>query len=281
MLHVLFNESDITRFKEVQELDPELDGPIVFIRDDYAVGPLQALDTAEGVHHRLAWWKSCYEKTAYGAIPASPVVNDAMEVAKIQQWLVENPSGECWIWMAQNQHDVSGYYWVVAQLKNWQGRIQLLFLNNLPFLNEKGQLFYPHWLEEIPAKEFLKAKKLVRPVSASEFEIDPDEWNKLMCENAGVRIVEGGKKLLGKEFSYFDADIKRLLTTEWQRALRVVTQSQTKMKVKTGDVFLQWRLVQLAKEGLIETNEKWEKGWKELDIRLRGGDKGSTEQQDQ
>jgi len=151
----------------------------------------------------------------------------------------------------------------------------------LPFINEKGQLFYPNWLEEIPAREFLKAKKLARPVTPSEFEIDPDEWNKLMIDNAGVRILEGGKKLLGKDFTYFDADIKRLLSKEWQRALRVIAQTQAKMKVKTGDVFLQWRLAQLATEGLIETNGKWEKGWKELDIRLLVGDNSSLGQQDQ
>ena len=161
-----------------------------------------------------------------------------------------------------------------------QGRIHVLYLNNLPFINEKGQLFYPTWLEEIPPREFVKAKKLARPVTASEFEIDPDEWNRLMAENAGVRILEGGKKLLGKEFSYFDADLKRLLTKEWQRALRIVAQTQSKMKVKTGDVFLQWRLHQLATEGLIETNGKWEKGWRDLDIRLNSGESGAVALQD-
>ncbi|ULT43100.1 DUF3658 domain-containing protein [Niabella defluvii] len=28
----------------------------------------------------------------------------------------------------------------------------------------------------------------------SEYEVDPDEWNKLTIENAMVRILEGGKK---------------------------------------------------------------------------------------
>ncbi len=281
MLHVLFNEPDLARLKEVQALDATLDGPIVLVRDDYAVGPLQALDTEEGQQIRLDWWKSCFETTSYGSIPASPQVDDAGVATTIQQWLEEDAAAECWIWMAQNQHDVSGYFWLISQLKNWQGRIHVLYLNNLPFINEKGQLFYPTWLEEIPPREFVKAKKLARPVTASEFEIDPDEWNRLMAENAGVRILEGGKKLLGKEFSYFDADLKRLLTKEWQRALRIVAQAQLKMKVKTGDVFLQWRLHQLATEGLIETNGKWEKGWRDLDIRLNSGESGAVALQDQ
>ena len=280
MLHILFNEPDIERLKEVQQLDATLEGPIQLIRDDYAVGPIQALDSLDGQEGRLNWWKSCFKKTAYGSIPASPLVDDPKVVAAIQEWLDVNPEAECWIWMAQNQHDVSGYYWLISQLKNWQGRIQILYFNNLPFINEKGQLFYPTWLEEIPPREFLKAKKLARPVTASEFEIDPDEWSRLMTENAGVRILEGGKKLLGKDFNYFDLELKRLLTKEWQRALRVITLMQSKMKVKTGDVFIQYRLSQLIEEGAIEANGKWEKGWKELDIRLWSGDNSASAELD-
>ena len=279
MLHVLFNESDIDRIKEVQQLDTSLEGPIVLIRDDYAVGPIQAIDTALGQAERLEWWKTCFEKSSYGNMASTSNVDDIKAVQSIQDWVAKDAEAICWIWMAQNQHDVSGYYWLIPQLKNWQGQIEILYLNNLPFINDKGQLFYPNWLEEIPPREFLKAKKLARPVTASEFEIDPDEWNRLMAENAGVRILEGGKKLVGKDISYFDTELKRLLTKDWQRALRVVTQAQSKMKVKTGDIFLQYRLAQLIEEGAIEANGKWEKGWKELDIRLCNGDGESAPQQ--
>jgi hypothetical protein len=52
------------------------------------------------------------------------------------------------------------------------------------------------------------------------------------------------------------------------------------MKVKTGDVFLQYRLSQLIEEGAIEANGKWEKGWKELDIRLWSGDNSASAELD-
>lgn len=61
----------------------------------------------------------------------------------------------------------------------------------------------------------------------------------------------------------------------------MVSNAQAKMKVKTGDVFLQWRIFQLVEEGLIESNGKWEKGWKELDIRLNSEDNSALAQQDQ
>ena len=112
-----------------------------------------------------------------------------------------------WIWTAPNKHDVSGYYWLMSQLKDFQGRIFILYLHNLPFINEKGHIFYPANIFEIQPKEFLKAKKLARPVTLSEFEIDPDEWTKLCNENNGVRILEGGKKLLQHDYDYYDTEL--------------------------------------------------------------------------
>src|SRR5258708_28413103 len=99
-----------------------------------------------------------------------------------------------WIGAGQNKNDVSGYYWLMSQLKDFQGRIFILYLNNLPFINEKGHIFYPVNLSEIPAREFIKARKLARPITLSEFEIDPAERSKLSGDATGVPILEGGKK---------------------------------------------------------------------------------------
>ena len=112
--------------------------------------------------------------------------------------------------MGQNQHDVTGYYWLMPQLKEFQGRILILYLNNLPFINEKGQLFYPLKVHDILPKEAVKAKKLARPITLSEFEVDPDEWKRLSEENAAVRILEGGKKIAAKEIDFYDVEILKL-----------------------------------------------------------------------
>lgn len=197
MLHILFNLPDRTLFDEILLADQTVEGPIHVIRDDFAVGPITQLDTQEGWAAREEWWKSCYQNSSYQELP---VVNfdDRRTVEEICNWLHENPTDSCWIWMAQNQHDVAGYFWLIGQLREFQGRVLVLYLNNLPFINDKGQLFYPNWLTEIPVKEFSKAKKLARPVTASEFEIDPDEWRRMAEENSFIRILEGGKNSLGK-----------------------------------------------------------------------------------
>jgi hypothetical protein len=142
-------------------------------------------------------------------------------------------------------------------------------MNNLPFINEKGNIFYPTALHEIQPKEFLKAKKLCRKVTLSEFEVDPDEWKRLMIENAMVRILEGGKKIAGKEEDFYDNDILKGLTSEWQKGNRAVHNILAKMKIKTGDVFILGRMKKLAESEKIEINGDPSKGWKEFEVKLK------------
>ncbi|HEY0432859.1 MAG TPA: DUF3658 domain-containing protein, partial [Chitinophagaceae bacterium] len=151
-------------------------------------------------------------------------------------------------------------------------------VNNLPFINEKGQLFYPSWLHEIRPKELLKAKRLARPITPGEFEVDADEWQRLATENSGVRFLEGGKKITGRPVTFYDADILSNISSEWQRANRVLSNTLNRMKIKTGDVFLMWRMKSLIAEGKLEVMGHPEKGWKEFDVRRMASEKESEPQ---
>ncbi|OYW78387.1 MAG: hypothetical protein B7Z27_07565 [Sphingobacteriia bacterium 32-37-4] len=115
---------------------------------------------------------------------------------------------------------------------------------------------------------FLKAKKLARPITLSEFELDPDEWKKICTENAMVRFLEGGKKIVGKEVTYFDKSLLSHITKDAQKLNKVIGSALNKMTVLTGDAFLVWRLRELSKEGVLVINGDFSKGWKELTIQL-------------
>lgn len=276
MIHIVFNESEVALMQEVIGLDESLAGEVIEIKDDFAVGPLTGLDTEEGWNARLNWIRTLLEGSPYKPELVGSF-DDRQTVKEIKEKLDADSAEQVWIWMGQNQHDVCGYYWLMPQLRAYQGRVMVLYMNNLPFINEKGQIFYPSWLHEIQPKEFIKAKKLCRPITLSEFEVDPDEWKKITEENALVRILEGGKKIVGKDESFYDAEIIKNTTGEWQKATRVLANTLNRMKIKTGDVFLMWRMKQLITAGKIEANGDIHKGWKEFDVKLPGS-KSPTEQ---
>lgn len=273
MIHIVFNESEVELMQQVIQLDETLAGDVIQVRDDFAVGPLAGIDTEEGWQIRLDWWRTLLQGSPHGDSHVGSF-DDRETVKRIKAKLDENPTEELWIWMGQNQHDVMGYYWLMPQFREYQGRVMILYLNNLPFINEKGHIFYPSWLSEIQPKEFTKAKKLARPITLSEFEIDPDEWRKIAEENATVRILEGGKKIAGKEENFYDTEILKNVTGEWQKATRVLTNTLHRMKIKTGDVFIMWRMKSLIKEGKIEVTGDAGKTWKDFDVRKPEGKQG-------
>ena len=269
MIHLVFNTADIASIEEAIALDDSLAGKVVEIKDDYAVGPILDIYETEGYQVRRDWWKNILEHSPYEE--QLDIVDDKLTVHQLIESLEANPEEEVWFWMGQNAHDVCGYYWLMTQLKPYQGRLQVLYLNNLPFLNDKGQLFYPTHLSEIQPKEFLKAKKLARPITLTEFEIDPDEWKKLCQENEGVRFLEGGKKLVSMPINFYDKDINSLLTKNAQKLPSAIAHIISKMKIKTGDAFIVSRLKVMAEMGKIVFAGNWQKGWKDIVVQMPGG----------
>lgn len=264
MIHIVFNEPDVPVLKAAQELDETLQGDIIVVKDDYAVGPLQQLYVGEGIQARKEWWNEVISGTD---LANAEEWSDYQTMANLVGTMRRDENEVIWIWAAQNHHDVAGYFFTLHYLKEFQGRVYILYLNNLPFINEKGLIFYPDWLSQIPPKEFLKAKKLNRPITMSEFEIDPDEWTKLCSEDKYVRILEGGKKLAQYDVDYYDEDLMKFITKDFQKANRVIQQLFNKTKIKTGDIFLLWRLKEMARAGKIESQGEL-KNFKDFDVRL-------------
>ncbi|MES2431021.1 MAG: DUF1835 domain-containing protein [Bacteroidota bacterium] len=268
MIHVVFNEADVAVLKDAIALDETLQGEVVQIKDDYAVGPLNNVYLGEGIEERREWWKEVLAGGDYEGKVDSGDVDDYKSIAELVGTLRRDENEIIWIWAAQNKHDVSGYYWLLNYMKEFQGRVFILYLNNLPFINEKGGVFYPNWLHEIPAKEFLKAKKLAREITLSEFEVDPDEWSKICNENKGIRLLEGGKKLTSEDYDFYDSDLKKFITGDWQKASKIIHQYLSKAKHTTGDAYLLWRLKVMIAQDLFDVQGKVE-NMKDFEIKTK------------
>ena len=269
MIHLVFNTADIAALEAAIELDETLAGKIIEIKDDYAVGSLENIYETEGFQLRKDWWTKVLADSPY--TNQLDIVDDRLTIHQLQNALNHDENESIWIWMGQNVHDVCGYYWVMSQFKEYQSRVHVLYLNNLPFLNEKGQLFYPTYLSQIQPKEFLKAKKLARPITLSEFELDPDEWKKICTEQEVVKFLEGGKKVVNMDISFYDKEILSLLTKNAQKLPSALSNILSKMKVKTGDAFIVYRLKALEELGKIVFVGDWQKGWKDMVVQMPGG----------
>ena len=252
MIHIVFQEADIAALEKSFELDETLKAGIIQVKDDYAVGPLMDIYTERGIENRRQWWRDILAGGDYDGHVDTGGVDDMKTVNELKERLDADLTEAIWIWAAPNKHDVCSYYWLMSQLKDYQGRIFILYLHNLPFLNEKGNLFYPENLFDIPAREFVKAKKLAREITLSEFEVDPDEWAKICSENKGVRLLEGGKKLVQEDYDFYDAELKKFITADWQKASKIIHHYLSKAKHTTGDMYLLWRLKTMMAQEIFD-----------------------------
>jgi Domain of unknown function (DUF1835)/Protein of unknown function len=268
MIHIVFNEADVAVLQQAMALDESLQGEVVQLHDDYAVGPLGNVYIGEGIENRKNWWRTVLTGGDYDGAVDKEGKDDYKTAAELVGNMRRNEEEIIWIWAAQNKHDVSGYYWLLHYMKEFQGRVFILYLNNLPFINEKGNIFYPTGLHTIPAKEFSKAKKLARPITLSEFEVDPDEWTRLCNEDRGVRILEGGKKLVQYDYDFYDAELRKFIMPEWQKGSKVIHNFLNKAAHTTGDMYLLWRIKVMAAMGLFDVQGEL-KNMKDFEVKTK------------
>src|SRR4051812_42250342 len=112
MVHVVFQQADVSVLQKAIDLDETLQGDIVEIKDDFAVGPINNVYETEGYQERRDWWKSLHEFSPY--TESLDIVDDKLTVHNLIKSLQEDEALQVWIWMGQNQHDVCGYYWLMS-----------------------------------------------------------------------------------------------------------------------------------------------------------------------
>jgi rRNA maturation endonuclease Nob1 len=124
MTHIVFNEADVKVLESAIELDEQLNGRVICIHDDYAVGPIDNIYEPSGIEARKAWWQMVCEGGDFEQKSSDALKDDNATVESIIKELQENDDAQIWIWAAQNKHDVSGYYWLLPFLKPF---LQLIF----------------------------------------------------------------------------------------------------------------------------------------------------------
>lgn len=239
---------------------------VIVLKDILHVGPLMKEEGQKFSEMRSAFWQE--------VVPQSkdPIVVDDLErLLQVSNEMYKSETPKVWFWMAPSPADTTAYYWLLFYLRKHRERFFVVNVGGLPFLDPNGKLFYPKNISEIPAKELLKARRLARVVTPSEMEIDTDEWEKIKNENAAIRTYEGGKKIAHREASYYDQQLISFCSQQFQKASKIIRQAMSKFSMPTGDLYLGWRLRQLAASSVLTSQGDGNKQLNEWDVKLAGG----------
>ncbi len=253
--------------QEAVAAEPGMHGEVVVMKDILHVGPLQKEEGQSFSALRSAFWQDVVINEK------QPVEVDDMErLLEISAAMHNNADRQVWFWMAPAPADVCTYHWLIKYLSKYPGRFYILNLSNLPFLDENGKVYYPKNISEVLPKELVKARKLARPVTMAEVEVDGEEWRKLVEENAPIRTHEGGKKLASRGVDYYDNQLLGFCSQQFEKAARIIAQAMKKSPIPTGDLYLGWRLRKMAEESKLTLRGDVTKTLKDFEVKLPGGD---------
>ncbi len=263
MIHIIVGDEAAKNLEAAFELDENLRGEILVLKDTLGIGPISIQEESNHDAVRSEFWRMT---------SAHHVQHKAIDRANILQ-LIEKAIAEeepiCF-WMAPCVSDVCAYFWLLPYFKPYPDMLHTINIIGLPFLNEKGQLFYPKNFSEVIAREFAKTKRLLKKVTPAEYEVEGDEWVKLQADTSWVRIYEGGKKINSKELTYFDGLIKSSLTAEFQKGTKIVNEAMKKCTQTVSNLFFEWRLRQIIEREELPVNGDIEKALKDFEVKKVG-----------
>ncbi len=267
--HIVTGDLAAAPLREALAQDTQIAGEIIVIKDVLSVGPLLKAEGQKFSELRSAFWQevNIHERNVIQ-------VDDLDRLLRTGNELSKQESARIWLWVAPLPADVCTYYWAVKYLGKYLGRLFVVNIAGLPFLDDEGKLFFPKSIAELSVREVLKARKLARPINAQELETDVYEWEKLTNENAGNRILEGGKRLKSVSDQYYDAQLLTCCTDQFLKAQRIVGQAISKHGIPTGDTYLGWRLRKMAEAGLLDLQGDVSKGLRDFEVRACGGTGG-------
>ncbi len=256
IIHIIIGKKATDALQNAMQVAELLDGAIVSLNDDLHLGLLQSEDKSFN-QTRTDYWAtiSGIEKDENQDLDTDAIMKVSTELSNSEDIVAK-------FWLAPKASDVCAYFFALHFLKKHIGKLQVININGLPFLNEDNKLFYPTDFSELSAKEFTKALKLARTITPSEWEIDGDEWQRLLNENTPLRILKVGKKIESVTENYYDNDILNYCSNQLQKSPKIINQVLSKGKLPLNEIFVNWRLKQLTeKQMLVE-----EKGELKLNI---------------
>lgn len=271
--HFVVGDEAAKPLQQALSICPEMEGSVIALKDLLHLGPLKKEEHQSFNTLRTEWWQGVLanSKTNFE-------LNDLQELLRVGNELNKSNSASIWFWLAPWPADICAYYWAMSYLQKYLGKVSVVGLANLPFLDENGKLFYPKNISELQPKELVKARKLARVMSPSEMELAVEVYESLVTANAGIRVLEGDKSVLNRPIDFYDADLLSLLTNSFQKASKVLSTAFSKFGLPTGDIFLAWRLQVMAVSGLIDSQGATTRPYKDWEVRLSGGENNEIQE---
>lgn len=238
--HIVIGASVGKYFQQFINQYEAFQGKLLVIEDDFSVGPLKDEQLAFSALRSQFW--NTLELQA-----KNHILNDLEAVVEVSTRLTNDEILSVCIWISPSAQDLSTYFFLLFFLKKHVGKLHIININGLPFLDNELKLFFPTSFLDINTKGILKATKLARLITYTEVELAHDEWLRIRNASCNLRVVNSLNKLIALS----DEEVRQLLLSKLVNAplkhsalMKVLNPSSSPLK----DLFFSYHLHHLLQD---------------------------------
>jgi hypothetical protein len=262
-IHIAFGESPAGSLKvalrEMKTMDPY---KVISVSDIFSIGPIQGLDTEEGIAKRTEWFKDRFSNDPLDPHYEKEYKREINEAIQNVQRIGEDD--HITIWAGDNAHEQVGLSFTMFLLRERTSPIRVINTNHAyeQYCKEEDIFSFPLYTGEVSPEKI----KVIIENSQDDGQFSEEERRKLekkwleISKNAGnLRLWEDDQVLFVDEDyldSLFIQHAKELHLKPgkagFMKSARLIGTVLGHLEQYVGDAFLEYRLRKLIEEGIFE-----------------------------
>ncbi|WP_114790065.1 DUF3658 domain-containing protein [Niabella yanshanensis] len=253
-LHIVFSVQARATIQQSEIYDAsKID--LVVLQDYLSIGPISDLDTVNGKQRRINWLVEISQGFS-GDIITHMVQSDIDKLHAVKSHIDGYPGIYLWTGSDVREMLSASRLLYFLQIPDYSRFFTIDFLNT-SVTRRLGAGIYPKSLNEANLDQVAKLYTDFRLIEQQEVSQMQSLWEKLSNDDACLRIAIGETPISGIEIDFYDSNIITHCTKRYQTAIRIVGKTLGDMNEKSicegiSDAFLNWRLLQLIKEGKLK-----------------------------
>lgn len=251
-IHIVFGRAKKTLI-DSNEIDLSKN-QIISIYDSLNIGPVCDIQENENIQKRKDWLQDIFGDISYFNQISDYVDNDLDSIVSIIR--ESNKIDKVFLWTGFSASEIISTARLISHLSKLDKNIFVVGYPNIPVKSIHGDTIFPKALVQTATsqvREIVKHFKLVDKNGLSDW---IKLWDNQKLVNGQLRILERNRQIVVKKVDYFDSILLSNCNENFQKAARVIGETLVDIDFAVGDSYLNWRLKQLAMEGILETQGK-------------------------
>ena len=252
-VHVVFGRSTSLSLVASFSIAEHLRGEVITLGDDLRIGPINGLDTAEGLLNRRKWIQSTGDEVLIQEFNDYSS-SDHNTIEAIRHLLAGGQIIH--LWFGNNTIDLLSIGRLFDVIKGYAKQLILVPVSDSVQLSLKNYEFVPDSLVVLRGDQIPLLEKHFRSVTQEDLDTFTTIWSKAILRAENLRVVDLKGDFQDNVEETINDTLLSFCTNDYQKSARVIGHTMIELRFIVSDTTLNWMLKTLVLNGQIKARGK-------------------------